>query len=1525
MRDLNELLDQIGDNLPPTWYRSFWNSATKSYFPNRLDRLEELPLVPVVGSFGDLVDRLELSRTAPAKIRKTDRQGRSTSHDQDKLLASLGIEVVEGIPNYVFEHPEAKNYILGSNEVAEAILRQYEGAVATDKIASNARPWRKLLMSISSSDRRRLAHIIEGWPIFNTIHMSGGRASELVTAKNVRKALSFGSGLPARLPQQVISIADHERDLLSNMSHIEIMSAEQALRDEILPRLDSAGYSGDEIDNVGKHCLDNIRLYNNEGFRKALANAKFVCNGTSRRKPKDLLDPNDRVNRMLFQHTQSSFPKGTFAAQSYLGHLRVLGLRSSSGITTQELNKVARWIHSGKDKSCVISTSNALLKYFEENPQAYVQADIPGDVAWIPVIQKRPDSYPEGLTWHGEGNFAASLDEAKPLSQAHLVGSVVPVYKDTHLKIHTSLTISTVCAHFKNLLQMRDPHQGDVERSLREIYQFFTKQDMGLIQEELFEEEWVYHGSGYASPDMVVAKKVSSHLQLLSPYLFFLPQGMMQFTEFFLHMGCKEDLRAEDLADILRRIANHNKGRPIGDTDMEAVKMCAEEMHRHEHQYQDGQLFLPNTEKIMMSANSLCYRTPWLKVTEADDLNFLHEDFTAVMAGELGVKTNLQAVVLQHSETIGMPFGQKEKLLTRIKRILQGYPKGSGIIKELIQNADDAQARELHLIVDPRSHPTKNILCEGWKRLQGPALLIYNDRPFQQKDLEGIQNLGEGSKERDPNLTGQYGVGFNAVYHLTDTPTLMTHVDGKGKRLCVFDPQLKYVEGATTENPGRMFDVAKVNAGNRFTDTFACYQVPRLDLEGGTLFRLPLRTRDVAKSSEISNYSTTCEELLSMLGKFFDEEGEDCLLFLRHLHKIKISEIDAKNQLITVAEISANMGKPCQEKIDNFTSATQSDAGKEIEQITVQQVKHRVTVTKRYKRAQPSESSWLVIQQFGLDDPLQVSEHLRSMFNRKEFCLLPRGGVAYPTDAERRTQKKLFCFLPMNVEIDFAFHVNGHFALNYETRDDLILSSKDSVMAEWNKMLLTRVVTPCAVALIEEEKSLVTEESHLGRYLQIFPGLSERVEMAELGKAILSAAAKRETLPMINEDGSVKWLQPAEAETPVYFDGLEPYPSDRKEENGVLRSTVKRLGLQLLAPSTRMNKIFHDFKRCNISVCQMSGEVVFNHLKNFARDLPEEELIKALSTVTEVKVLVEYIKNFVEQQIQERKKEKKDDLSLEGLPILMDENGQLLRVGGTEIFTKYWDLFPSSKEKFLHHDLVRVTSFPPFPDMTFHDVDLLLSKEVGFLSGEEAIHYQQSTSKVRHGNARLGTVILEFKNGREIEQSWLRRVWDLISEIGKRESENKKKDLDGLKNALGRWRLVPANRGSQLVLVEVARAHALLSSNRTTELIETMIKEFHLLRRASAIVIHAPEGLYSNSGDFETVAHALREAEQYWKDKVVDRDFARKILSYLVSESLSDNAIEMVKALPIFPSSSALVPLSGRKAFMWPRSVPQNV
>ncbi|CAG2185739.1 Sacsin [Mytilus edulis] len=123
-------------------------------------------------------------------------------------------------------------------------------------------------------------------------------------------------------------------------------------------------------------------------------------------------------------------------------------------------------------------------------------------------------------------------------------------------------------------------------------------------------------------------------------------------------------------------------------------------------------------------------------------------------------------------KTTAISFGQKEDLVIRLNGILENYPRDHSILKEMIQNADDAGAKEIHIVYDMRNHST-NTVFENWKPLQGHALCLFNDAVFTNDDLEGIKRLGVGSKGDDKTKTGQFGIGFNSVYHITDAPCIL--------------------------------------------------------------------------------------------------------------------------------------------------------------------------------------------------------------------------------------------------------------------------------------------------------------------------------------------------------------------------------------------------------------------------------------------------------------------------------------------------------------------------------------------------------------------------------------------------------------------------------------------------------------------------------------------------------------------------------------------------------------------------------
>lgn len=137
--------------------------------------------------------------------------------------------------------------------------------------------------------------------------------------------------------------------------------------------------------------------------------------------------------------------------------------------------------------------------------------------------------------------------------------------------------------------------------------------------------------------------------------------------------------------------------------------------------------------------------------------------------------------------SFGVDFGQKVDLTASIRNILRNYPEGTAILKELVQNADDAGAKSISFCLDSRSHPSSKLAGQSLAQFQGPSLLVHNDAVFTENDFQSIQRIGDSLKKSDSQKSkiGRFGIGFNSVYHITDLPSFIS-----SSFLVMLDPQV---------------------------------------------------------------------------------------------------------------------------------------------------------------------------------------------------------------------------------------------------------------------------------------------------------------------------------------------------------------------------------------------------------------------------------------------------------------------------------------------------------------------------------------------------------------------------------------------------------------------------------------------------------------------------------------------------------------------------------------------------------------
>jgi sacsin len=137
-------------------------------------------------------------------------------------------------------------------------------------------------------------------------------------------------------------------------------------------------------------------------------------------------------------------------------------------------------------------------------------------------------------------------------------------------------------------------------------------------------------------------------------------------------------------------------------------------------------------------------------------------------------------------------------LIRQLKGILDQYPDDGQILKEVIQNAEDAGATKVIFLIDRSTYGTdkEQLHHPGLAKYQGPALYVYNDAVFDEDDWKGIRMLHESIKEADPMKVGRFGLGFKSVFHMTDLPSVFS-----GDGIAFIDPHMRYFKKESGGHP----------------------------------------------------------------------------------------------------------------------------------------------------------------------------------------------------------------------------------------------------------------------------------------------------------------------------------------------------------------------------------------------------------------------------------------------------------------------------------------------------------------------------------------------------------------------------------------------------------------------------------------------------------------------------------------------------------------------------------------------------
>ena len=1077
--------------------------------------------------------------------------------------------------------------------------------------------------------------------------------------------------------------------------------------------------------------------------------------GTVLRKCSELIDPIASFAK-LYDETEKRFPSKELTNR-HLAYTSLIDLgmmhKKLPYKDVVERTQTVKGLYN-KYRSKALNRIKLLLKTIEFNmKETKGKAEVPLDtIPFLPVLSK-PNDYL--LAWAGDGHqlmcgkelMVNSVSKKYANESNSIISGSQVIFLNENpedgcdgislkcqnlLNIQNSPTCGEVVCHLKELIQTFESQivtketKSWIDRACQQIYRFLedkkSDEEIKCIQ-QLSKFACIWNGKKF-----LCIHQIAKLWKLDGPYLHQVPTMLSLRHNLCQALGIKEDFSIADVENALNQMKQDFGDQPVNENSQQLLKELVSYFLRIKpDEFSDFKILLPDEKYVLMWSTDLAYNdAPWAPRDRS--YRYVNDIIPRVLAKQLHVKP-VRAKLLERYDNPslyfpGVEFGQREELTRRIQNILRDYPFDVTVLKELLQNADDAKATKMYVILDKRTHKTQSIISEEWGKLQGPALLVWNDSVFSEKDIKGIQELGLESKRCEAESIGQYGIGFNSAYHLTDCPSFVTD----GDILCVMDPHCTFVPGATPLKPGRRFDNLKSGFWDDFQDMKSAYLRSNVDnlppeLLGGSLFRFTLRSTDeLVKTSKIAAdlsgdtlvTSIKMEDLL----KKWAPKMKAAMLFLNNVRELRFYVIQgdariAKIQYHYVIDVSSSTQEVCDQFRKNV-SAFNKERG--CEPCLIRYPLTLVDINTKYRE------KWIIQQ--GVGD----IERRNQTWTFIEV-VKPRHGIAAPlsttTSLDVRSSGtfskldgQVFCFLPLPISSHLPVHINGHFILN-STRRQLWQTTnpgEDDGKSIWNKNMLSAIASSYLNFLKHAHKHYVNEEysnlsilhRDLKNFYSVFPE-ADAEHLDELwltfAKDCYSKACKLNTTLLavvkkvqFGEGKQSKFIvtwHPIKSVTPsrqVYFWYESCY-----EQKKIVQPVLEAIDMKLTSAPFKLSKYFNNEIKEDANKCPaISPSTVYMYYSQFFNQtvscqFPCDIGATSFKSVENFKIFTRYIlqRSTVTVSSQEVLEFPSPPF---GYPLLLTADGKLRKFDehNKVIFSQFAELFPRSNDCFIHFSLLDI-------------------------------------------------------------------------------------------------------------------------------------------------------------------------------------------------------------------------------------------
>lgn len=416
--------------------------------------------------------------------------------------------------------------------------------------------------------------------------------------------------------------------------------------------------------------------------------------------------------------------------------------------------------------------------------------------------------------------------------------------------------------------------------------------------------------------------------------------------------------------------------------------------------------------------------------------------------------------------SMGLPlpsrnFEQNSPITTILRQICEAYPESS-CLRELLQNADDAQASEIEYILDTSTYHEEPLIDDGLKAYHGPALLVKNNSVFEDDDFASLASIGDSRKRIDPASTGKYGQGFNSCYHWTDGPWILSR-----QWLLFLDPHREW----SKERGGPTYDFVECQDSPEMQNHLKTFKPATVDTSravDATVIRIPLRTKAQAAKSKIVNREISTEEITKALHELGQEIKEGGMLFLRHVRKVTAKVNDTVLWQAHATGATDDDSQAMQSISGAFRDMYTSVPGKG----DLGNLSRGFVVNVQYVTQSSSSTHSFFVQHMMTAPPTIAIQSTKTTKSTSETLgewackkkLFPWVAIAAPLylSQDDAPRGRLFSCLRMPIETSQPVHIHGLFAI---VPDRSRLSSSDTD-SEWNQFMFRECVSEAWTKLL---------------------------------------------------------------------------------------------------------------------------------------------------------------------------------------------------------------------------------------------------------------------------------------------------------------------------------------------------------------------------------------------------------------------------------------------------------------------------